>query len=330
MTTAEAASPVSPCPPAFAGFWRRFAAFLLDGLLLGLVANVLGYALFDTMVRIGPWGRALGFLIALAYFAPLESRLGGGQTPGKRLLKIRVVDATGAPLALARSTTRFAIFGVPYFLSGAALPAWVVGFAGGVPLALLSYGAFTALGTLLVFNRATHQSLHDLLTRSFIVRADPAFAPGVPARRLGRGHVAVTAAILVLAGALPLAAPRLLRVPLGADLRVLCERVAAQPEVRSATVFESTSTRYGVAGDGRLRALLVQAAIDSSLVDGDALATRLAGIALASWPGAARADRIVVVLSYGFDLGLASSWDSREFSYAPDQWRDRVAAGLGG
>jgi uncharacterized RDD family membrane protein YckC len=140
-----------------AGFWRRFAAFLVDGLLLALVGNALGFALFDAMVWLGAWGRVLGFVIALAYFVPLESRFGGGRSLGKHWLGIRVVDAAGRALAPARAAARFAIFGVPYFLSGAALPVRAITFARGVPLALLSFGAFTALVYLLVFNRRTRR-----------------------------------------------------------------------------------------------------------------------------------------------------------------------------
>ena len=87
----------------FAGFWRRIAAFVVDGLVLGLIGYVLGLLLFDVFVSLGAWGRCFGFVVAMAYFVPQEVAHGGGQSLGKRLLRIRVVDAQGRALTPARS-----------------------------------------------------------------------------------------------------------------------------------------------------------------------------------------------------------------------------------
>jgi uncharacterized RDD family membrane protein YckC len=77
----------SPSGPR-AGFWRRFAALLIDGILLGIVNGVLGAILG----RSG--GTGLGTLASLAYFTYFE---GGptGQTVGKRMMGIRVIDFGG-------------------------------------------------------------------------------------------------------------------------------------------------------------------------------------------------------------------------------------------
>src|SRR5476649_1025783 len=155
---------------SFAGFWRRAVAFLVDGLILGLIGYGLGLVLFDTFVAMGPWGRVVGFGVAMAYFVAQESGRGGGQSLGKRLLRIRVVDAQGRVLSPARSVARFTVFGVPYFLNGAELPMGVMTFAGGVPAALVVLGGLLALTYLLVFNRRTRQSLHDLAVGAFVVR----------------------------------------------------------------------------------------------------------------------------------------------------------------
>jgi hypothetical protein len=44
-------------------------------------------AFFQQFVELGGWGRAIGFPIAAIYFVILNSRIGGGQTIGKRILK---------------------------------------------------------------------------------------------------------------------------------------------------------------------------------------------------------------------------------------------------
>ncbi|MEO7993243.1 MAG: RDD family protein [bacterium] len=82
-----------------AGLALRGLAFGLDGLLAGLiiwaVLSLLGYFHLEpdtgNAVTI-----AVSSLIALSYYAVLEYR-SGGLTPGKRLLRLRVVDYQGDP-----------------------------------------------------------------------------------------------------------------------------------------------------------------------------------------------------------------------------------------
>jgi uncharacterized RDD family membrane protein YckC len=84
---------------ARAGFWIRFAAAIVDGILLGIVNGVLQAAL-------GTTGYALGLLISLAYFTYFEGE--SGQTIGKRAAGIRVVDINGGgPIGYSRAFIRF-------------------------------------------------------------------------------------------------------------------------------------------------------------------------------------------------------------------------------
>jgi uncharacterized RDD family membrane protein YckC len=83
-----------------AGFWQRFAAALLDGILIGVVAEILRAA-FNTA------GYALGELLGIVYYIYFE---GGptGQTLGKRALGIRVIDFSGGgPIGYGRATIRY-------------------------------------------------------------------------------------------------------------------------------------------------------------------------------------------------------------------------------
>ncbi|MGH2862746.1 MAG: RDD family protein [Solirubrobacteraceae bacterium] len=90
-----------------AGFWRRFAAALVDGIILGLV-----YVILSALLKGA--GVALGIIIAIAYYVALE---GGprGQTLGKQALGIRVIDVeTRGPIGYGRAFIRL----VGHWLSG--------------------------------------------------------------------------------------------------------------------------------------------------------------------------------------------------------------------
>jgi uncharacterized RDD family membrane protein YckC len=115
----------------FAGFWIRFLAALIDGLIIGVPLAIIGAMVgaFDTTttdafgnqtesssfrVSYGwtpgapAWFNLLNTLVGVAYYASLE---GGptGQTLGKRVCNIRVVDATtGQPgIGIGRGIGRY-------------------------------------------------------------------------------------------------------------------------------------------------------------------------------------------------------------------------------
>ena len=87
--------------PPRAGFWIRFAAYLLDAIIVGIPAAILvsaivgGSASFGTAYNPGldVAANLLSTAIGVAYYALLE---GGktGQTLGKKICGIRVVDQT--------------------------------------------------------------------------------------------------------------------------------------------------------------------------------------------------------------------------------------------
>lgn len=84
-----------------AGFWRRFAAVFIDGLILAVPGVILILALNDSVAQL------LSFIIDISYFAYLE---GGqtGQTIGKKALGIRVLDLkAGGPIGYGRAVVRY-------------------------------------------------------------------------------------------------------------------------------------------------------------------------------------------------------------------------------
>ena len=86
-----------------AGFWRRFAGLLIDGILLSIVTGIVSRAIH------GATGSLLGFVIDAAYFTILigASR---GQTLGQMALGIRVIDFnTGGPIGYGRAFIRWIV-----------------------------------------------------------------------------------------------------------------------------------------------------------------------------------------------------------------------------
>lgn len=99
-----------------AGFWRRFGAAIIDGILLGIVTSIIGAIFGDTAFKFedgtlsfGASGIAalLDLAVGIAYAVYLEGSP-SGQTVGKKVLGIRVVDAqTGQQIGYGRAFLRY-------------------------------------------------------------------------------------------------------------------------------------------------------------------------------------------------------------------------------
>jgi uncharacterized RDD family membrane protein YckC len=73
-------------PYQYAGFWARFAAVFIDGMIIGVPLNIVTMAAGDAAILI----QLMGFVAGVLYYAILEGST--GQTVGKMALSIRVVD----------------------------------------------------------------------------------------------------------------------------------------------------------------------------------------------------------------------------------------------
>jgi uncharacterized RDD family membrane protein YckC len=96
-----------------ASFFRRLGAWLIDGIILGVISIVLQQALG----RLG--GEGLGALIGIVYLGFFEGSA-SGQTIGKRALGIRVIDyRTGGSIGYGRAVLRYfarILSAIPCFL----------------------------------------------------------------------------------------------------------------------------------------------------------------------------------------------------------------------
>ena len=132
-----------------AGFGRRFAALVYDSLLIG--ALLLVYTVVIVLARGGAVTRDAGIwwyaycageiVVIGAYYVINWVR--SGQTLGMRAWRLRAVDASGKPLALAPAALRF-----------------LCGFLAWAP---------AALGVLWLYLDGEHLALHDRLSRTRVV-----------------------------------------------------------------------------------------------------------------------------------------------------------------
>jgi uncharacterized RDD family membrane protein YckC len=321
MTAAPAPQDVPGAAPQIAGLWRRLFALSIDSLILALVGGCLGLVLSDYLSRVGGWGWTIGFAVVVTYFGVLNSGTGGGQTIGKRLARIRVVGSDGNELSLDKSLARAGVLWIPYFLSGAplelVLPVWFAGI-----LTYLMFGVGLSIVYLFIFNRKTRQSLHDQLVGSYVVMADSVMVPA--AGTLWRGHYAVILAIMILAVAVPVAVRQLGQSELYSSLLASQQVITKEPGVEYARINVQTDINIEDGTRRSRRLVLVRVVLSSKATDVEALANKVARLVLNTSPEAANMEEIAVLVSYGYDIGIAYGMQTRTFSHSPAKWRERV------
>jgi uncharacterized RDD family membrane protein YckC len=305
-----------------AGFWRRVFAACIDSFLLGLVGWILGLFFFRQFMHMGNWGRLLGFVIALLYFVPLNSRIGAGQTLGKRALRIRVTSANGETLGLLKSFARSCALFTPFFLNGVQIPLHYIRSPLGIAVSLGIFGLGLSIIYLFVFNSRTRQSLHDLLVGSYVV---PVGSEQGEKRHVWRGHFLIVGIILLLAAILPVVTSRLAQVQVFAEIMPAYEALLHEPEVTGAQLFSGQNYSWDAKGGGR-NASVVDATVrlNRSISDKNAEAEKFARIILQKYPGANSKDYLKIGLVEGYDIGIASAFVSQNFNYSLAEWRQRL------
>jgi uncharacterized RDD family membrane protein YckC len=309
------------------GFWRRVAAFFIDSIILAVLGFLLGLFFSQQFVELGGWGRAIGFPIAAIYFAVLNSRMGGGQTIGKRALKIQVVDKEGGLLGLPKSALRYSVIGVPYFLNGAILPESVLYPIGFYLVSLLVLGFGLSIVYLIVFNRNTRQSLHDIIVGTYVVRKNS--EPTEPIKPIWSVHYAICGILMLLSLLAPIFMGQIIQNDFFSELTKTRDQIQNISQVVHATIQDGQSTFNEISGDSKTTTYLsAQVFINSQNIEDEKLAARIANVILETHKDATQRNLIQVSLTYGYDIGIASKWTRYRYSFEPDYWLAKKGQGI--
>lgn len=101
----------------YAGFWRRYFAYTIDMMIIGIVNASVGFSFAFAMSENGQgWAFLPSLLISAGYFVYFWSKQ-NGQTLGNRILAIKVVKEDGTTLDPMTGVVRY----LGYLLSGAVL-----------------------------------------------------------------------------------------------------------------------------------------------------------------------------------------------------------------
>ena len=155
----EPRAEIAPPRFAYAGFWLRLAAYLLDSLLLGFAAGIVVFMPLMSRGAISPdnlWDvytantpqfaalRLLMLMIQWAYFAVLESSPWQASL-GTKMFGLKVTDLEGRRISFGRATGRF--------------------------FCTLLSGFILLIGFFMIAFTQKKQALHDILTGCLVIKS---------------------------------------------------------------------------------------------------------------------------------------------------------------
>lgn len=164
------------------GFWRRLVALAVDVLVLELISALIGLLAYAGLAQIAAWSWLIGLGLAILYLGLGNSAYCRGQTLGKWMTRLTVVDGAGQWLTLPTAIQRAALVSLLVFPD--------LGEAGGRSLLMapwshgvdpspllfvsqLVLGVIQAIALYLVLaNGRTRQTLHDLVFRTYVVKLE--------------------------------------------------------------------------------------------------------------------------------------------------------------
>ncbi len=308
----------------YSGFWRRVFAYSIDAILLGIVGLVLGFTFYDHFLSIGQTGRLYGLVIYLTYFATMNSKIGNGQTLGKRMLGIKVVGQDGCSLEFKRAFSRQAIVAAPIFLNGVTVSIGPYIMATTVLLGIIVFGIGGAIGYFLIFNAKTRRTLHDFICGSHVVKVEKEKSTIVQIP-LWKGHFAILALIVVGVGTGGFLAGRWAQSSFDfTQITALYNKLNEQDNVKQAGVHISKNSSFRNGQENSYTILQLVASPPYPISSNSEYAMQVVAVALEDETILPKSDIIAFTLSTGFDLGIARKHTTQSASDTPSNWKAAI------
>jgi uncharacterized RDD family membrane protein YckC len=299
---------------------RRFAAFAVDMILISTIGYLSSFLFENFYMKLGNYGKIIGAAAVLIYFGFFDSKIGKGQSIGKKLLKIKVVNKNSECISVLNGFIRSLwLFTVTLF-NGFSL-----NNSKFIPIIII-------IGTILfsiifgemyffIFNKKTIQSLHDLYSNTFVVSTA---SEGEIEYKNSRKVLCCSTIIPLLILTLTICvSARTKNTFLGEYLRII-DLIQEDLPVHQTTISKNFSTVKNTSGTTRQNYVLLNTYKDNKSDDDKELAVRIAQKAFDNNFAINDDEILSIVISSGFNIGIASKNRNQRFNGTPAQWKYEI------
>ena len=310
------------CTRSIANFFRRFAAFFIDGIILGIAGLFAGLALGDHFVALGWKGRFIGVAVSLLYFSVFNSEVLNGQTIGKKILSLQVVQRNGRLLPYHKSLIRSLVLLLFGFLNGWSIPGLTDSVVVSSIYGFILFGVGLLLVYLYVFNVKTRQSIHDLIFDTFVIRTG--INNPCPFGVISRKHYMVSGALLLGIIVVGLLSANLSKNEPFKNLIVIRDAIENLEPVYNVTVKRSSFRGFKKQDSPTELIAVVAYTNDKANLRSDVHAA-IANMILHHANDLSDSDLIVIQMVYGYDIGISRNWERNPVQHTVAEWRNLLS-----
>jgi len=321
--------------PIYSKFWNRVGAYLLDIIVLGAFGYILGLFLGDSFVQMGGQSLLVGFIISLIYFGLGNSKLFNGQTLGKRVVKLQVVDTNMDTLTISKSVLRALIYTVPYFFLNYKLAGWSEFSIPYLAKGILFLTFLILLPIHLILNTPTRQAIHDLIMGTYVISLE-----AYPRQQLAKSRSFPTLmtyglAIVIFGLIIFMNLRNNETTGIVHQLKPIKEQIDKIDKVGYSSLIRSTSSMKKLGSDSYINKneymtlnIVLQNNLISNLrpdnIQDMDFVKEAVRIILDNYSGLDNLDYIQINLIYGYDIGISKSSKSLGFTDTIENWRGKV------
>lgn len=306
-------------------FWPRIGAFLIDFTIIAVCGFFIGILFEDFFVSLGNHGHLFGLIITIIYFTIANSKITHGQTIGKKIVKIKTINASGNALSIKTALLRSLILFAPYFLINYPIPGVAEISALNVYKSSILGSTLIGIAILYIANKSTRQSLHDMLMKTYVVSVtENEDLTEVQPNKIG--GIIITSAVAFIMLLFSTFSILLIKPALNGfeDLKGKFEDIDG---VLSAGVIRKTTTIYGdeeTTTESYIVILNVQKIPNRYDFDQSEIVKEAVEILFLNKPDAFTVDIIKIQLTKGFNIGIAKKHNSFSSSKSPEEWAQAI------
>jgi uncharacterized RDD family membrane protein YckC len=277
----------------------------------------------------------VGFFIALLYFGLGNSAIFNGQTLGKKIVNLQVVENEMETLSIQKSVLRALIFTVPYFFLNFKVDGWSEFSIFYMTKGIFFLTFLILLPIHLILNTPTRQAIHDLIMGTYVVSRE-----AFPGQQLSKSKslptiITGSLAIVILGLIIFMNSGKNKISSTIEELKPLKEQIDKIDKIGNSSLSRNSSSFKKFGSDDyiskneylklnlSIRENLIYNLRPDNIEDLD-FVKEAVSIILEDYSDINNLNYIQVNLIYGYNIGIYKSSNSIGFSNSIDNWREKV------
>jgi len=148
--------------------FKRVIAIIVDFIILAIIGAGLGTILSFEFAQLANHGVLVGWLIATIYFGISNSKIASGQSVGKKMTSLQVVDNNGDFLNIRQAFIRSLFFTTPFFLleyfQNLSLTPQIISHL----LGAINIAYYVGLLYFFIANKQDRRTVHDIFAKTCV------------------------------------------------------------------------------------------------------------------------------------------------------------------